>query len=81
MSDLTLSPQEIRINENKGKIVFLDKNNHERAERIYNGFRNAKSVVDVQRARYFTESFKETEGEALVLRWASNTIKTPIYQH
>ncbi len=42
MSDLTLSPQEIRTNENKGKIVFLDKNNHERAERIYNGFRNAR---------------------------------------
>ena len=70
MSQLTLSPQEKRINENKGRIVFLDKNNQDRAEKIYSQFRNAKSVVDVQRARYFTESFKETEGEALVLRWA-----------
>ena len=60
-----LSPQEERIEKNKGQAKLSG-----REKRIYDSFQNAKSVVDVQRARYFTESFKETEGQALSLRWA-----------
>jgi pyruvate formate-lyase/glycerol dehydratase family glycyl radical enzyme len=66
MSELVLSPQEQRIRDNKGETI----QGSERLQRIYNSFVNEKSSVDVQRARYFTESFKQTEGEPLVLRWA-----------
>lgn len=65
MAEVLLSPQEKRIEENKGKVTL-----NGRAQKIYDSFQNSKSVVDVQRAKYFTESFKETEGEALSLRWA-----------
>ncbi len=65
MSEKLLSPQEKRIQDNKGKVSLSG-----RAKDIYDGFVNAKSVVDVQRAKYFTESFKETEGQTLSLRWA-----------
>ncbi|MBE5916633.1 MAG: glycyl radical protein [Pseudobutyrivibrio ruminis] len=65
MGNLLLSPQEERIELNKGSVALLG-----REKRIYDSFQNSKSVVDVQRAKYFTESFKETEGQALSLRWA-----------
>ena len=39
-------------------------------QKIYDSFSESKSYVDVQRAKYCTESFKETEGQPLVLRWA-----------
>lgn len=65
MSNVLLSPQEERIEKNKGKVKLFG-----REQRIYDSFQNSKSVVDVQRAKYFTESFKETEGQALSLRWA-----------
>ena len=72
MAAKVLSPQEERIQKNKGKIVFAsDKNkDNSRIQKIFDSFQDSKSVVDVQRARYFTESFKETEGEVLSLRWA-----------
>lgn len=62
------SPQEERIIKNHGKVVFNNENS--RIKRIYDNFKNSASAVDIQRARYFTESFKETEGEPLNLRWA-----------
>lgn len=68
-----LSPQEERVEKNKGKIVFLKRNEsagQNRIERIFDSFRDSVSIVDVQRARYFTESFKQTEGQNLSLRWA-----------
>ncbi len=65
MAATLYSPQEERIEKNKGKIVLEG-----RAKKIYESFQNSKSVVDVQRAKYFTESFKQTEGETLSLRWA-----------
>ncbi|MCE5334523.1 MAG: glycyl radical protein [Desulfobacteraceae bacterium] len=64
----TLSPQEQRIQE-EIKGIF----NYEGRERIYkilNSFKNERPVIDIERARYFTESFKQTEGQPLVLRWA-----------
>lgn len=70
MSTITLSPQEQRIEKNKGQIVFSKEASRDRIREIYDGFRDSKSIVDIQRAKYFTESFKETEGEHLSLRWA-----------
>ena len=75
MSEI-LSPQEQRILENNGKIVFSSENNSQqgkannRIQKIYDSFKDSKSTVDVQRAKYFTESFRQTEGQALSLRWA-----------
>lgn len=65
MKQNTLSPQEKRIEKNKGKVVLEG-----RAKLIYESFADSKSIVDVQRAKYFTESFKKTEGQSLSLRWA-----------
>lgn len=73
MANIYLSPQEERINKNGGKVVFSGKNDGSektRIEKIFDSFQDSRSTVDIQRARYFTESFKQTEGEALVLRWA-----------
>lgn len=70
MTVTTLSPQETRIEQNQGRIVFSHGTDDSRIQRIYDSFQNSKSVVDVQRARYFTESFRQTEGQALSLRWA-----------
>jgi formate C-acetyltransferase len=72
MADILLSPQEERIAKNKGKIIFNTENGADvsRIQKIYDSFAESKQTVDVQRAKYFTESFKETEGQALSLRWA-----------
>ncbi len=70
MSNTIYSPQEERIKEHGGKVIFLSKNKTNRAQDIYDSFSELRPVVDVERAKYFTESFRETEGEPLVLRWA-----------
>ncbi len=67
MADKVLSIQEQRIEKNRGKVFF---GGNRRIQRIYDSFADKRSSVDIQRAKYFTESFRETEGEALVLRWA-----------
>lgn len=58
-----LSPQEERI---KNSHTSSDK----RAGKLLAGFQGTRPVIDIERGRYFTESFKETEGQPLVLRWA-----------
>ncbi|MGC4018890.1 MAG: pyruvate formate lyase family protein [Muricomes sp.] len=64
-----LSPQEERIeNENKGKIVSFGRYN--RAADILETVKEQKPKVDIERGLYFTQSFKKTEGEPLILRWA-----------
>lgn len=65
-----LSPQEERIKQNGGRVIFYTKTGRSRTQKIYDSFSESKSRVDVQRAKYFTESFKETEGQPLTLRWA-----------
>ena len=65
MAQVLLSPQEERLEKNSGRVTLSG-----RPGKIYESFQNSKSVVDVQRTKYFTESFKETEGQALSLRWA-----------
>ncbi len=42
----------------------------ERVYRILHSFKSREPVIDMERARYFTESFRQTEGQPLVLRWA-----------
>ena len=64
----TLSPQEQRIQE-EIKGIF-DYTGRERIYRILNSFKMERPVIDIERARYFTESFKKTEGQPLILRWA-----------
>ncbi|MDA8228939.1 MAG: glycyl radical protein, partial [Desulfitobacterium hafniense] len=64
-----LSPQEIRMNAEKqhhksGGFV------RERTSKIYHSFVLTKPRIDIERAKYFTESFKLTEGQPLILRWA-----------
>ncbi len=64
----TLSPQEIRIKaEAKNHIKVQGKN---RAYGILQKIRSVKPVIDIERGLYFTQSFKETEGQPLGLRWA-----------
>ena len=43
---------------------------HQRVFTILESFDGEKPRIDVERARYFTQSMRQTEGQALVLRWA-----------
>ncbi|KMT21811.1 (2S)-3-sulfopropanediol dehydratase [Clostridium cylindrosporum] len=81
MVTTVLSPQEIRIeSEISNKLNFIKKS---RAEKILDSFKGERPRIDAYRAKYFTESFKETEGEALILRWAKAlkryAEKAPVY--
>ncbi|ABO51254.1 Formate C-acetyltransferase [Desulforamulus reducens MI-1] len=63
------SPHEQRIQEEMlGKNDF--KKGRERIYKILESFNTQRPIIDVERAKYFTESMKETEGEPLVLRWS-----------
>jgi len=42
----------------------------QRVEKLYNRLQEKGTYIDINRAKYFTESFKETEGEELSLRFA-----------
>ncbi|MCD8159147.1 MAG: glycyl radical protein [Clostridiales bacterium] len=69
MSIKILSPQEERIqNEinNKGEGL----KHYNRAVDIVKEIRGKKPGIDIERGLYFTRSFKETEGQPLILRWA-----------
>ncbi len=69
MEKKVYSPQEERIqNEINHKETEAPRKN--RANRILQEIRNQKPKIDIERAYYFTESFKETEGQPLILRWA-----------
>lgn len=63
-----LSPQEKRIKEEINNISFIK--NRNRSSKILKKIRNLKPSIDVERGLYFTQSFKETEGQPLNLRWA-----------
>ncbi|MHC1728952.1 MAG: pyruvate formate lyase family protein [Syntrophobacteraceae bacterium] len=43
---------------------------HRRVFTILESFEGLRPAIDIERARYFTQSMAQTEGEALVLRWA-----------
>lgn len=63
---LVFSPQETRLNSEKKNTEYRT----ERISKIVDSFSESKSKVDIERAKYFTESFKTTEGKPLILRWA-----------
>lgn len=68
MAECCLSPQEQRLLDEQAA-----KKSYEGRERVFTileSFQNLRPKIDVERAKYFTESFKETEGQPLVLRWA-----------
>lgn len=62
-TEQTLSPQEIRLHAGTGY-------ENRRAGKILAGFHGSRPVIDIERGKYFTESFRETEGQPLILRWA-----------
>ena len=56
------------MDKNNGDLGFRE--GRERVYKILDRFQGKKPVVDIERAVYFTESMKQTEGKILVLRWA-----------
>ncbi|MCR4667701.1 MAG: glycyl radical protein [Desulfovibrio sp.] len=60
-----LSPQEDRVINKK-----VDRKGRERIYKILERNQFTVPHVDVERAKYFTESMRQTEGELLTLRWA-----------
>ncbi len=69
MSEKVLSPQEERIQYEIKNNVRKFKNPN-RAANILKDVRASKPQIDIERGLYFTQSFKETEGQPLNLRWA-----------
>ncbi len=63
-----LSPQEYRLQEEQaGRDIYSGRM---RPYKILKSIQKLRPIIDVERARYFTESMKETEGQMLILRWA-----------
>ena len=68
MSLRVLSPQETRIFDEIENNTTIQKKN--KAYKILQEIRGTKPQIDIERGLYFTQSFKETEGQPLNLRWA-----------
>ena len=63
-----LSPQEYRLQEElAGRDIYAGR---KRPYEILKSIQTLRPIIDVERAKYFTESMKETEGQMLILRWA-----------
>jgi len=64
----SLSPQEQRL---KAEIMGQDKQIEQARQWVLlRQTRASKPVIDVERGLYFTRSFRQTEGQPLILRWA-----------
>jgi len=80
-----LSPQEKRIRQGIpiGLVDVKSDSKRSRIHRMLEGFRDQPIRLNIDRAVLFTESFKQTEGDPIVLRWAkaltSILEKHPIY--
>lgn len=80
-----LSPQEKRIRQGLpiGLVGVEDASKRSRIHRRLEGFRDQPIRLNVERAALFTQSFRQTEGQPIVLRWAkavANILeKHPIY--
>jgi len=80
-----LSPQEERIEDGQqiGLVSDDARRGRARIQRMLEGFREQPIRLNLERARLVTESFKETEGQPLVLRWgkalAHVLSQTPIH--
>ena len=64
MAETVYSAQENRVI-NRAKLP-----NENRATALIGKVRGVKPQIDIERGLYFTRSFRETEGEPLILRWA-----------
>ncbi|QTF09211.1 glycyl radical protein [Brenneria izadpanahii] len=62
-----LSPQESRILQANAAPQVRQQR---RTDKILADIQQGKPGIDVERARYFTESMRATEGQLLILRWA-----------
>lgn len=65
-----LSPHEQRLQDKIDGKEDRFRATHERVFNILEAFEGQRPQIDVERAKYFTESMKETDGQPLVLRWA-----------
>ena len=69
-----LSPQEARIEQGLGQAIelfsFEGMQKRPRVNRILKSFARKKARLSVDRAYWFTKSFRQTEHLPLVLRWA-----------
>ncbi|MCG8530959.1 MAG: glycyl radical protein, partial [Desulfovibrionales bacterium] len=65
-----VSPHEQRLLDKIEGKEDIYRASHPRVFKILETFDNLRPVIDIERAKYFTESMKETEGEMLCLRWA-----------
>jgi pyruvate formate-lyase/glycerol dehydratase family glycyl radical enzyme len=67
-----LSPQEERIErgERLGLVTREAQRSRPRIHRMLQGFRDLPIRLNVDRARLLTESFRQTDGQATVWRWA-----------
>jgi len=64
-----LSPNEQHVFDTmEGKTAY--RKGRERIYKILDSFQATEPKIDIERAKYFTESMKETEGEMMILRWA-----------
>jgi len=66
-----LSPQEERIKQRLpiGLVSPRAQTKQARIQRMLEGFRDLPIQINVERASLFTRSFRETEGQPIVLRW------------
>ena len=69
-----LSPQEERLQGTKK----VNRQGRERVYKILDRIQFTVPHVDIERARYFTESMRQTEGELLTLRRAARTLRHPV---
>jgi formate C-acetyltransferase len=65
-----LSPHEQRLRAQIEGKEDRFRRTHARAFAILDSFEAIRPSIDVERALYFTQSFQQTEGQPLVLRWA-----------
>lgn len=65
-----MSPQEQRLYDKIEGKEDKFRQSHSRVFTMLERFDGQKPRIDIERALYFTQSMKETEGQPLVLRWA-----------
>ena len=70
MTTCCVSPHEQRLLDKIEGKEDIYRASHPRVFKILDTFDGKRPIIDVERAQYFTESMKQTEGEMLCLRWA-----------
>ena len=68
--DCCLSPHEQMLQDKIEGKPNRFRESHNRVFTILDSIEGLKPVIDIERALYFTDSMRRTEGEPLVLRWA-----------